>query len=273
VCVVFAALGGAVALAHGQALATQAQASGGCTLEPTSGTKTRLLGARSYELHVPPGLSGQRVPLLLTMHGLSSWGREHEWDTRWSQFADGHGFIVAYPNGLANSWNFRQDSYDVSFLRAVAGDIASTWCVDPDRVYASGHSNGAFMAQRLACDAPDVFAAVTEYAGGSPQSFGTPCQPSRGVSVGLFHGDADVVVSPAFAERARDQWVARDGCAPASTSDSVPEGVLLRWHGCRDDAEVIWRSYPGQSHLWPTGVRGDDIRSRMWAFLTAHPRP
>jgi polyhydroxybutyrate depolymerase len=259
--VAFAALWVAVPAAHA------------CSLASTGGTTTRILAGRTYQLHVPAGLTGPTAPLLVTMHGLSSFGRAHEADTGWSPFADAHGFIVAYPDGVANAWDFQQGSYDVTFLRNVVADIAATWCVDPTRVYASGHSNGAYMAQRLACDAPDLFASVTEYAGGSPETFGSPCTPSRGVAVGLFQGDADMVVQPAWGQRARDEWVARDACAPTAASEPVSEGVLQRWSGCRDGAEVIWRTYPGQSHLWPQGARGDDIRSRMWTFLGAHPRP
>src|SRR4051812_6709870 len=117
-----------LAVLYVAAPAASAQATGGCTLAPTNGTVTRVLGGRTYELHVPAGLTGQSVPLLITMHGLTSFGREHEYDTNWSPFADSHGFIVAYPDGLAASWNFNQGSYDVTFLRAVAADISATWC-------------------------------------------------------------------------------------------------------------------------------------------------
>src|SRR4051794_8640559 len=97
-CAVLAALCAGAPAAH-------AQAAPGCTLQPTSGTTTRILGARTYELHVPSGLTRSRVPLLITMHGFSSWGRAHESDTGWSRYADAHGFIVAYPNGVANAWD------------------------------------------------------------------------------------------------------------------------------------------------------------------------
>jgi polyhydroxybutyrate depolymerase len=249
-----------------------AHASRGCTLQPTNGTTTRSLGTRTYELHVPAGLKG-RVPLLITMHALTQSGSTHEAESGWSPFADAHRFIVAYPDGLANSWDFQEGSYDVAFLRSVAADIASRWCIDPARMYASGYSDGAHMAQRLACDAEDVFASVTEYAGGSPNVFGGSCRLSRGVSVGLFQGDADFVVTPAEAEQARDEWIARDRCPPTPIDETVSEGVLQRWTPCADGAEVLWRTYPGQSHAWPQGDRGDDIRSRMWSFLAAHPRP
>jgi polyhydroxybutyrate depolymerase len=264
-CVVFAAL-----CACGPV--TAAHAARGCTLQPTNGTATRTLGVRTYELHVPAGLKG-RVPLLITMHGLTQSGRTHESETGWSPFADAHGFIVAYPDGLANSWDFGEGSYDVAFLRSVAADIRSRWCIDPARVYASGYSDGAHMSQRLACDAEDVFASVTEYAGGSPNVFGGSCRLSRGVSVGLFQGEADFIVTPAEARQARDEWIARDRCPPTPIDETVSEGVLQRWSPCADGAEVLWRTYPGQSHAWPQGARGDDMRSRMWSFLMAHPRP
>jgi polyhydroxybutyrate depolymerase len=253
--------------------APTAQAAEPCSLEPTNGTETRVLGGRTYELYVPSGLAGPSVPLLVTMHGFTSFGLAHAYDTGWREFAASHGFIVAFPNGIANAWSFREGSYDVTFLRDVAADVSARWCVDPRRVHASGHSNGAIMAQRLACDAGDVFASVTEYAGNSPDRFGSQCRPGRAIGVGLFQGDSDPLVSQASAEASRDEWVARNGCSTTPVSESPPEGVLLRYTGCDGGVEVLWRLYSGQGHLWPKGARGEDMRSRMWAFLTAHPLP
>jgi poly(3-hydroxybutyrate) depolymerase len=50
----------------------------GCTLTPTSGTVTRTLGSRVYQLHVAQGLTGSQVPLLLSLHGAGSNGFEDE---------------------------------------------------------------------------------------------------------------------------------------------------------------------------------------------------
>ena len=49
---------------------------------------------------------------------------------------------------------------DVAFLTLLVADVAKAYAVDPNRVYAAGHSNGGIMALRLACEASDVFAAV-----------------------------------------------------------------------------------------------------------------
>jgi poly(3-hydroxybutyrate) depolymerase len=118
-----------------------------------------------------------------------------------------------------------------------------------------------------------VFASVAEYAGGPPDPFGNACEPDRGIGVALFQGDADFVVPAVYAMQARDGWVSRMSCNPTPASDPVSEGQLLRYTGCDDRVEVIWRTYPGQSHLWPTGARQQDILSRMWAHFEAHPLP
>jgi polyhydroxybutyrate depolymerase len=129
------------------------------------------------------------------------------------------------------------------------------------------------MAQRVACDAADLFASAAEYAGGAPDSFNYPCTPSRGIGVALFHGDWDTVVPQPAGVMARDGWVARQSCSPTPTSEAVSEGTFLRYTGCRDGVQVTWRTYPQQSHLWPTGARQQDILSRMWAHFLAHPHP
>lgn len=262
--------------AAGASPSTVAQA--GCTLAPTNGTVTRIVGLRSYQLHVPAGLSGSQVPLLVSIHGFSNVASGQELISGWSQFADSHNFIVAYPQGLPGLlgaqlpgfWYAGPSSFDTAFLRQVVDNIAATYCIDPARIYADGHSNGAIMSQRLACDATDRFAAVVEYAGPSPTIFGA-CNPARPVAVGLFQGEADPIVPHASGLAARDEWVARNACSSTPVSEPVTDGTLLRYTGCAGGVEVLWRSYPGQDHGWPTGTRGDDQRNRMWAFLQAHP--
>src|SRR6266480_7970801 len=220
----------------------------GCGVSAFDGTRT--VGGRTYVLHVPANLTGTQVPLLVTLHGFSSDGEAHAQQTGWRPYADSHNFIVAFPNGNYRSWNFSQyGTGDIQFLRNVVADISNTWCIDAHRVFLSGHSNGAFMAQRVACDAADLFASATEYAGGPPDSFFYPCNPSRGIGVGLFHGDADFVVPEALGVRARDGWVSREACNPTPASEATSEGQLLRYEGCRDGVQVVWRTYPNQTHL------------------------
>lgn len=262
--------------AAGQAAAATSSATTACTPAPTDGTVTRALGARSYELHVPQGLTGEQVPLLLSLHGFGADASQQERFTRWSGFADEQGFIVAYPNarGLPGSgaWDpYTQGSPDVAFLRGVVEDISSRWCVEPDRVHVDGWSNGAVMSQRAACEAADTFASVVSYGGGTPTPPGTAaCRPTRPISVALFVGQFDFTLL-GLGENTQE-WLDYDGCAPSPTSTTDPYGTTDRY-GCAAGTEVLARVVGETSHNWPSGARGEDQRARMWAFLAAHPRP
>lgn len=132
-----------------------------CTLERTNGTIKRQINGRDYWVNVPKGLPGPSVPLLLGLHGFLQSPvhdpaqplelGDHETATGWSGIADSKKFIVAYPSAQPqrSAWDSGQGSDDVAYLHDVVRDISSTWCVDPSRVYAEGHSSGALMAARL----------------------------------------------------------------------------------------------------------------------------
>lgn len=70
-------------------------------------------------------------------------------------------FIVAYPSTQPkkSAWDFGQGPR-CGYRREVVQDNSRTWCVNQSRVHVEGHSSGALVAARLACDAPAVFASV-----------------------------------------------------------------------------------------------------------------
>ena len=67
--------------------------------------------------------------------------------------------------------------------------------VDHDRVYLFGVATGGFMANRIACQAPDVFAAVATFAG-SVWKDSSRCAPPKGTATNVLniHGEADLTV-------------------------------------------------------------------------------
>ena len=99
---------------------------------------------------------------------------------------------------------------DVQFMRdlvpfaaeAVGNLTAGALRVDRRRVYATGASNGAFMVNRVGCEAPGLFAAIAPLSG--PIANGTsmvwkadpyPCPtPARPVPTLYFHGTKDPLV-------------------------------------------------------------------------------
>src|SRR6185503_17547684 len=101
-------------------------------------------------------------------------------------------------------------------------ELERTHRVDPDRVFATGISNGGMMAGRLACDLPGRFAAIAPVAA----TLATSCDRAEPVSVLHIHGTADmsVPIAGGFGPRA------------LTPVDHLPlEEVLARWRaidGC-----------------------------------------
>jgi polyhydroxybutyrate depolymerase len=76
----------------------------------------------------------------------------------------------------------------VGFVRALLGDLSRHVTYDPRRVYATGLSNGAMMAYRLAIEASDLVTAIAPVAG----AMRFPGQsPGRPVPVLHFHSVDD----------------------------------------------------------------------------------
>lgn len=267
----------------GAALPAHASAPAACSTASTNGTKTVSLwvgldqGFRSYNLHVPTGLTGS-APLLIDLHGLGSNAFFQETTSGWSTYADSKKFIVAYPAGTAwgQAWDVGEGSADVVFLTKVVADIKAKYCVDGKRVFSEGGSMGGFMSQRMLCDAEGVFASGASTISSSLDYFGGPCTLSRGVSFAAFGAENDPLFG-SLSVHQKDWWVAKNSCSTTGTAQANPYGVNgAVYGGCVDGAQVLWRTYSpahGDGHAYPTGAALDDLHDKAWAFLMAHPLP
>ncbi len=277
-----AALLGGLLTTFGAAAPTSAAAAS-CSTASTNGTKTVTVwagwdqGFRSYNLHVPAGLTGS-APLLIDLHGLGSNAFFQEVTSGWSAYADSQNFIVAYPAGQAwgQAWNVGQGSADVAFLKKVVADIKGTYCVDSDRVFVGGGSLGGFMAQRMLCDAEDVFAAGASTISSSLDYFDNPCTLSRGVAFAAFGAESDPLFGSLSAHQ-KDWWVDRNNCSTTGAADPNPYGANgAVYGGCDDGVQVLWRTYGSahaNGHNYPTGAALDDLHAKAWSLLMAHARP
>jgi polyhydroxybutyrate depolymerase len=258
--------------------------------------------ARPYGLKVPAGFDGQhRVPLVVLLHGYTASGATQAGYFGLIAEADKEGFLLAYPDGtrdpLGNRfWNatdaccdfFHSGVDDVAYLDAMIDEIAARYPVDPARVFLVGHSNGAFMAHRYACDRATRVAAIVTLAGMTWKDQ-SRCGAGSPVSVLHVHGRNDTTINygggatpegayPGAVETVGD-WAAKDGCngSLAATGRkldldrTIPgdETVEEAYTGCPPGVAVDLWTIEGGGH---TPAFTENWAPSIWAFMATHPK-
>jgi predicted esterase len=145
-------------------------------------------------------------PLVIVLHGYTASGGVQDLYFGTSERGRERGFITLAPNGLVDSkgnryWNgspaccdFDLSGVDdVGYILGLIDEAAALWHIDTARVYLIGHSNGAYMAHRLACDAPERVTAIGALAGVSLATL-AGCKAGPPVSVLQMHGTLDASV-------------------------------------------------------------------------------
>ncbi len=155
----------------------------------------------AIRIYVPTSFQGDEMPAVLNWHGLGSSGLEQLALTNYETLAEAEGFVVVHASGVTdpssgrNSWELidEQDPErdDLEFADALIDDLVDRWCVDSERVYSTGMSNGGLFTARLVCERADRIAAAVSVAGVSHQP---DCAPARAVPYRAYHGTADEVV-------------------------------------------------------------------------------
>ena len=118
------------------------------------------------------------LPLLIGLHGYSHYGQGFEDYLQLRPHVDSRKFIYLYPNGTIDPWGNRYwnatnnccdfwntNVNDSGYIQALVSLVKGSLSVDENRVATIGHSNGGYMSYRLACDAPETFAAIISIAG------------------------------------------------------------------------------------------------------------
>lgn len=200
-------------------------------------------GTHRYKLYLPSGYDGARaVPLVVMLHGCTQDPDDFARGTRMNALAEGHGFVVAYPEQPAAAnpqkcWNWydpahqARDRGEPALIAAITRAVMSEYRVDPRRVYVAGVSAGGAMATLVGVGYPELYAAVASHSGtefraangvagalaamqnGGPApaaqgeaAFRAMGERARPVPVIVFHGAADPVVRPVNAEQTVAQW-------------------------------------------------------------------
>jgi polyhydroxybutyrate depolymerase len=251
-------------------------------------------GDRPADLKTPPTLTeGKEYPLVVVLHGFTATGFVQYAYFNASALVNSDRALVIAPDGIANSqgqqfWNAdpaccdfgRQNPDDVAYIGGLIDDILADWPIDKNQVYIIGHSNGGYMAYRMACERADVIAGIGSLAGNAATT-ASMCQPSKPVSVLHMHGTLDDTVpfngSPGAVYDVA-QWATHDGCGTTRTAtvtldlDTQVTGSETRGEttsGCPSGVAVDLWTMEGSSHIPIFTTTAID---EIFGWLTAHKR-
>lgn len=269
------------------------------TTESPSGSAPSDPADPPYEVAVPESYDPEEpMPLVLVLHGYGSTSEEIRGYLGVEAVAQDRGFLVVHPDGSVDGqgnrfWdatdaccNFTgAPTDDADRLAQVIADVSAEYAVDPDRVHVLGHSNGGFMAYRMACEHAGLVASVASISGATSADPGD-CDPAEPVSVLQVHGDADQVIryeGGAFpgpypgAVETVTTWAGYGGCGTSPTAgDPVDlvdatagaESPVTTFADCPEGVSVELWTIPGAGHL-PTP--SDGFPSAIVDWLLDHP--
>ncbi|MER5260289.1 PHB depolymerase family esterase [Streptomyces sp. NPDC002855] len=238
---------------------------------------------RVYTVHAPPGYSRtEKLPLVIAMHPYPADGAAAAAISGLSAKADKENFLVAYPDGLNRGFNAliccgTED--DVGFIRTMTKRLTGTWNADPDRVYATGISNGGDMSFKLAVELPDTFAAIAPVSGGylGPDSATDSYMPKTPVSVVTFIGGLDEHYTGMG--EGITAWQKRLSCK-TSRPEKLKKKISRTTAECRDGSDVVVYRLADMGHSWPGGAGGSmsdptagiKATDLMWKFFASHTK-
>jgi polyhydroxybutyrate depolymerase len=148
--------------------------------------------------------------------------------------------------------------------------LALKYSVDTRRIYATGLSDGGFMALRVGCSMADRVAAIAPVGAAMPKTM--ICLPSRAVPALFINGTDDPVVPASggaykpgrfhvlSSEDSAKAWAKFDRCGEkpaqdkvASTDKGGKDTKTFTFSGCQNDAQVVLYSVKNGGNTWPSG--------------------
>ena len=258
----------------------------GGPVTPTGGSGAAVtvsLDDRPFRLYVPRSYDpAAKAPLVVLLHGYESSAALHEKYFKLAAESERRGFLYAMPDGTTDRrgkrfWNateaccdfFGTGIDDAAYLSRLLDTVTASYSVDSRRVYLIGHSNGGFMAYRMACEHAKRITAIVSLAGMATDD-PERCRPQRPVSILHIHGTADQTIKYDGGVNVGDpypsvdttvaRWRHHNGCDDHPDSSAAPFDLdsglpgpettaTVYAAGCRDGTRVVVWSIKDGGHV------------------------
>lgn len=256
---------------------------------------------RTFIVKTPEGWQGERLPLIINMHGFlmtNDWQRAY---TEMDKLSDTARCIVIYPQGIDRRWNsgtffgVSSDVDDVGFIGKLIDYAIAMYHADASKVYLTGYSAGGFMCYKMACDAPNRIAAIVPVVASMVYENYNSCVPSRNISKMIFNGSEDPVTSYAgipgnfpSIPTIISFWRSQQHCSDDTVIVRIPnttttDGCQVEQYIFQDcDQKLIFNKVINGGHTWsgtsqflPVGNTNQDIsvNNEGWNFFKQQEIP
>lgn len=251
-----------------------ANGSPGCAAAAKAGNATLDVGGvkRSFVLSVPKAYDPYTAyPVVFVLHSGGGTGASARSYFAFDQLGVEEKAVIVYPDAVSKNWDLDSPSAtnrDVAFFDALVDHVKKTTCVDASRIFATGTSQGAYLANQLGCRRGDVLRGIAPHAGGGPwestggtwdqQGHLTSCQGKAPAAM-IFIGLADTSVLPTEGEKSVSHWSWANGCK-VQTSPASP-APCVAFEACTKP--VVACRLPGVTHrMWTEGPKA------TWEFFS-----
>ncbi len=228
---------------------------------------------RTYLVFIPNSYTTtEKFPLVIYLHSYGWNAKQGMAYTQLNKVGNENNFIIVYPNasrnwnsGLGDSpkWN-TQDFDDVEYINKLIDSLLEQYSIDPNRIYATGYSNGGFMAYKLACQLSHRIAAIATVGGLISTSVEANCYPTHPTPILHIHGTEDTYVPIEgysgwlTVDETISYWTNFNGCALSETTylpDTNPTDhshvEKISYSNCNDNSNVIYYKIINGGHTWP----------------------
>jgi polyhydroxybutyrate depolymerase len=240
---------------------------------------------RSFILYLPTGYNNAgKMPLIFAIHRGGGTAEEMIQTADFRAIAERDKVVLVYPAGIQNSWNDGRPTpanqsgiNDVNFFSQLCNYLVTNNSVDSTKIYATGISNGGFMASRLGCELSNKIAAIAVDAATIEQTtVYAACNPGKPVPAIYIHGTTDPVV-PFYGgyvsgssgggmvvshDLAVAKWVSIDGCdtkaVVTNLADIANDGTTIaesQYKNGTNGSEVDGYIVTNGGHTWPQGYQ------------------
>lgn len=270
--------------------------------------ETVRLGERYYQIALPADPRG--APLILALHGGGGDPEQFASASGFGRVALRAGYAVVFPAGTGRrgdrllTWNggyccgaaARANVDDLGFLSKVMTDAVDRYGLNGQRIYLTGMSNGAIMAETFAARNPDRIRAVAGVSGTMDTGGNRVGGP---VPILILHGTADPMVPYAGGQGERsltrtdfssvsdvvDAFLAPWGAGLTKSTREIDKrddgtSVLVTDHIKGGKVILRLETVEGGGHHWPGGRKARlkegktaeiDANAEILKFFAMHP--